>query len=61
MAVLALEAMADRQAEFAPFVQGVAGCDDEGAFEVREARAALREVPVFRDLGVVEELTPFQW
>ena len=60
MAVLALEAMADRQAEFAPFVPGVAGCDDEGAFEVREARAALREVPVFRDLGVVEELTPFQ-
>ena len=60
--MLALDAMAGRQAEFAPFVQGV---DDSGpepceAREVREARAALRDVAVFRDLGVVERLTPFQ-
>ena len=27
---------------------------------MREARAALADVPVFRDLGVVERLTPFQ-
>ena len=52
LAVLALEAMADRQAEFAPFVP-----DGE---EVSEARAALREVPAFHDLDVVEGLTPFQ-
>ena len=55
LAVLALEALADRQTEFAPFVG-----DGEGALELSEARAALREVRVFRDLCVVEGLTPFQ-
>ena len=60
--MLALEAMADRQAEFAPFVPGV---DDSGSEpcevrEVREARAVLRGVPALRDLGDVERLTPFQ-
>ena len=52
LAVLALEAMADRQAEFAPFV-----AESE---EVSEARAALGEVPAYHDLGVVDRLTPFQ-
>ena len=62
LAVLALDAIADRQAEFAAFVHGV---DDSGpvpceAREVRDARAALQDVPAFRDLGVLGRLTPFQ-
>ena len=52
LAVLALEAMADRQAESAPFV-----AESE---EVSEARAALGEVPAYHDLGVVDRLTSFQ-
>ena len=59
LAVLALVAMADRGREFEGAVRGV---DFLGAEvrEVREARAALRDVPVYRDLGVVELLTPYQ-
>ena len=59
LAVLALVAMADRGREFGGAVRGV---DFLGAEvrEVREARAALRDVPVYRDLGVVELLTPYQ-
>ena len=60
VAVLAIEALADRQADFAPFVHGVVGDADEDAREVSEARAALRDVAVFADLGVVDQLTPFQ-
>jgi len=59
LAVLALEAMADRQAEFSSSVQGV-DFDGREVPEVRAARAALRDVSVCRALGVVELLTPFQ-
>ena len=59
LAVLALEAMAGSQAEYAPFVQDV-DANDEEARELHEARAALRDVPVFHDLDVVDGLTPFQ-
>ena len=51
--------MADRHAEFSPFFGGVDG-DEAETPEVRDARAALRDVPVFRDLDVVDGLTPFQ-
>jgi hypothetical protein len=59
LAVLALVAMADRRDEFEASVPGV---DFLGAElpEVRQARAALREVDVYQRLGVVELLTPFQ-
>ena len=59
LAVLALEAMADRHHEFAP---GVVGVDFEGVEVpvVRAARAALWQVPAYRALGVVELLTPFE-
>ena len=60
VAVLAVEALADRQEEFAPFVHGVAGDADDDAREVCEARAALGDVAVYRDLGVVDQLTSFQ-
>ena len=59
VAVLALAALADRQEEFAATVQGVDFLGDEVP-EIRAARAALRGVPAYRALGVVELLTPFQ-
>ena len=51
--------MADRHAEFAPFFEGV---QEDGAetSEVSAARSALREVTVLRDIGVVDDLTPFE-
>ena len=59
LAVLALEAMAERHKQFAPTVPGA---DYRGVEvpEVRAARAALRQVPTYRDLGLVELLTAFQ-
>ena len=59
LAVLARVAVADRRDEFEASVPGV---DFLGAElpEVRQARAALREVDVYQRLGAVELLTPFQ-
>ena len=51
--------MADRHAEFAPFFGGV-GEDGAETSEVSAARSALREVTVLRDIGVVDDLTPFE-
>ena len=59
LAVLALVALADRRDEFEASVPGVGFLGDELP-EVRQARAALREVGVYQSLGVVELLTPFQ-
>ena len=59
LAVLALEAIAERHEEFAAATVGV---DFTGVElpEIAAARAALRQVPAYRALGVVELLTPFE-
>ena len=59
LAVLALEAMADRHEEFAAAVVGVDFAGTELP-EVAAARAALRQIPAYRALGLVELLTPFE-
>ena len=59
LALLSLERMACRHADFEQFVQGV----DEQGVEIREvceARAVLAQVLVFHDLDVVRGLTPFE-
>ena len=59
LAVLALEAMADRHEDFAASVVGVDFLGVELP-EVSAARAALWQVPAYCALGVVELLTPFE-